>query len=640
MKQVVFRLCLAPLVILWLTACVSTPVDQSQSVVVERRNGDITVLRNSDIEVVEKWEVRFVSGSFHKAFRTIPLKQGSSITGWQISEGDRFYRQSDSGQAHTFDVVQRGDEASITWYFPHTANATRTFNLQYTIRGALRIYPDGDQLYLTFIEADRSYPITSSRVIVHLPETFAADQIKLATYQNRRESYGTRIIDGQTVMFSGGPFAPGAAWEIRAQFPHGVVTANAPAWQLIEDQQPVYNLIALFGAVMIVLVGGSGLYLLWDFFGRDHPGGIIAQHYTAPPDATPPGMVGLLIDERADLRDIVATLIDLARRGYLRISELSGMGPLAVRDIVFTRTGQNETDLRHYERQLLDTVFGSRTQRYVSDLRNTFHTAIPALQRNLYEEAVRSGYFAQNPQSTRYKFTAGGAAVLVLVILAGIFGYPLVSPYAPLAIWDFVAAAGVALGLVVIGPIMPKKTLKGATTVAKWRAFKRYLEHIDRYTKIADVKDTFEHYLPYAIAFGFERAFVQHFAAVDTPAPDWYQPYPMFIGPDGHHRAYHDTTGGMAPGSSAAVGSGIALPTLDGMAQNIGAGLNTMSSGFFSMLDVTAEALTSRISPLDAGNDGKDGLFNWIGSDSGGSGGGWSGGGSGGSFGGGSSGFG
>ena len=65
---------------------------------------------------------------------------------------------------------------------------------------------------------------------------------------------------------------------------------------------------------------------LWFTRGKDHPGrGTIVVQYDAP-DGLRPAEVGTLIDERVDLRDISATIIDLAVRGYLTIREVKTEG--------------------------------------------------------------------------------------------------------------------------------------------------------------------------------------------------------------------------------------------------------------------------------------------------------------------------
>ena len=53
--------------------------------------------------------------------------------------------------------------------------------------------------------------------------------------------------------------------------------------------------------------------------GRDPRGSAsVVVRYEPPPDLTP-GEIGALVDERVDLRDLTATVVDLAIKGYLRI---------------------------------------------------------------------------------------------------------------------------------------------------------------------------------------------------------------------------------------------------------------------------------------------------------------------------------
>jgi len=639
MKSAALRLSLLLFLLLTLVACASS--DEPQPLV-NRRDGDITILKNGDIEVIETWEVAFPGATFTRAFRTIPLREGTAVINWQVFEGEERYRQNSSQRKYTFDILQEDDAVTVNWYYPPSINRTRTFQLHYTIQDALFVYPEGDQIFLKFIEADRGYTINAARVTVHLPQRFASDQLLAETYLNRNPGQGARIIDGQTVEFTGGPFAPGEEWEIRAQFPQGAVATSVQPWQVIYDNQPMYNLISLFAALIIGIIGFAGLYLLWDMFGRDKPVGKIARYYTRPPDDTPPGMVGILIDESADLRDIIATIIDLARRGYIRITELTGTSMLGSNDFAFVRTGKDESTLRPFEQRIIQVVFGTLEKQFVSNLRDQFHLSIPHLKQCLYDEAIRNGYFSRNPQSVRHWFATIGVILVAITGISGAVGYYFLAPYAPYSIVAFITAGLVAVSMLILSPFMPKKTVRGATVVAKWQAFKRFLQHIERYTQVADARDQFDLYLPYAIAFGLERSLVEKFAQVNTPAPDWYDPAPFVLG--GYAGAHIATTrggdfdGGVLP-------TGGSLPSLDNMAQNLGTTLDAISMDFFNMLDTTASALTSQVSAFDAGL-GEEGLLSRIGSDGNDDGGIFGGGGfgggdfGGGGFGGGSSGFG
>ena len=73
---------------------------------------------------------------------------------------------------------------------------------------------------------------------------------------------------------------------------------------------------ALFVPAMAFLL----MLWLWYTRGRDPDVGAIAVQYE-PPDGLTPGEVGTLVDSRATMRDITATLVDLAVHGYIVIEE-------------------------------------------------------------------------------------------------------------------------------------------------------------------------------------------------------------------------------------------------------------------------------------------------------------------------------
>ena len=61
-----------------------------------------------------------------------------------------------------------------------------------------------------------------------------------------------------------------------------------------------------------------------------HPVGLIADYLPEPPSDLPAGMVGTLVDESADMQDILASILDLARRGVLEIEEVQEPGFLGI----------------------------------------------------------------------------------------------------------------------------------------------------------------------------------------------------------------------------------------------------------------------------------------------------------------------
>lgn len=618
-----------------LLALVPAPAlaQSGRAVVVKQRDADITIQPNGDAQFVETWVVDFQRGSFTFAFREIPKNKLRDIVEFRASEGDQLLRT---------DTDSDNDKVKFTWYFPATNRGANfyseihTFTLRYTVRGAMRIYPGGDQFWWKFVEKDRGYPIQSARVLLHLPAQFAPDQLRATTYTNNSETGGARVLDGQTIEFLGGPFPAQSEWEIRGQFPH-VIQAEPEEWQQWGDRvgqiAAQNNLYAAIAGVIILFGGPLLLLVLWYLFGRDQPTTFRAEFLSAPPDDTPPGVVGTLLDERADLQDIVATVADLAQRGYLRIREGDAFGTPE-----YERTAKSDASLASFEKTTLDALLRGNAVRRLDDVRGSFYYHLKELETALYNEVVTRGYFPASPLATRdlyFKFAKWGA---LLVPTAGLCAYCAAFIFAPLAFFPLFALELFFIGLLGLSRVMPQRTAAGATAFAKWNAFKRYLAQVEKYTSLDQAQDQFAKYLPYAIAFGLEKTWIEKFSrSPAAPAPSWYVPYtPTPNDWSWNERRTTTTTttssspsrfpdGQSAPSNTPIFFDGpsrpsVPAPSLNEIASNSFTALNSVSSNMFDFLNTSAQAFTTKPPTRSSAQDFVEGVgsvLNWIGSSAG-----------------------
>lgn len=603
---------------------------------------DITVLPSGDFRVVETQELVFTSGTFTFGVRHIPTQYIARISDVRVSEaGGMVYRPSNSGDSFTFSTYQSGDEFNIRYNFPPTSNSSRTMVLEYTVSGGLLYYPAGDQLVWRAVPADPNIPIQSASVTVHLPEGVTVDN-----YDATGPRGAASLIDnGNGVFFqTSEPMRGGPDFVVRVQWPSGSVAGQPSAWQQEMDFRdkwtPVINLATLGLAIFLLILGPLGLYLLWYNKGRDAPVKLPAEWIPEPPSDLPPGMVGTLIDERADMKDIIATLVDLARRGVLAIEEEKSPGLFGIgenRDFVYHLENKG-LPMRAYERELVEKFFGNDKTKRLSDLKEKFYTHVEALQKDLYAATVSEGLFESDPEQVRVRYAALAIGGLVVSAIVGCTALALLGSVTPFAICIPVALGVSAIGLAVLARYMPRKSQKGAEEAAKWLAFKRYMQNIEQYNQVAEAKEIFDKYLPHAIAFGLEDSWIQTFARVNTPPPPWYYPGP-YTGP----RPRDTWWGPVTMGGSSTAGmppmEGGKPPSLGDMSSGMGRGLAGMSAGLGAMLTAAAVTMTSRPAAQQGGGIWSSSGGSWSGG-GGFSGGGWSGGGSFGGGGGGGSSFG
>ena len=525
-------------------ALLLTGTGQAQGSVVNYPRYDVAyaVQRDGSILVTETQTVDFQGTSRRRAFTEIPLVKIEDMRDIAVSEpnGPTYVRgDAQSPNSYLFNrrTAPNGDPVMrIEWAFQPTSTQ-RTFTLQYRLLGALRIADAGDQLYLAAIRSGRAGPIGTSRVTVALPQAVNASDIRAEGALDGRQVTNGVVSGGQTVEYNLRNIQPDAQYEVRVQFPHGLVTATPPRWQAAAEQQELdlerqKDIAAVVNLASLVLAGfiavGGGLFVLVTFMtrGRDPQGQALAKNMVVrePPSDLPPAVVGTLVDERADERDVVATLIDLATRNVIGIKEEPNPELLGSnQDFRFTlNDGADLNRLRPFEVTLLRALFGEEREFKMSALKGKFYASMRQWMDDLYKEVTETRLFISNPETVRKRYSGIGIAVIVLGGLVAILGMCL-SAAGSLSFLPGLSIVGLGILFRIIAPRMPKRTPEGVRQATQWRAFQDYLANIRKYEGDQAAK-LFNRFLPYAVALGVDQTWVRKLAEVGTPAPPWFQP--------------------------------------------------------------------------------------------------------------------
>jgi hypothetical protein len=261
-----------------------------------------------------------------------------------------------------------------------------------------------------------------------------------------------------------------------------------------------------------------------------------------------------------------------------------------------------------HEKLLVQRIFGTyrETEQNLSDLRRTFYTAVPFLKEDLYQQLVKLGLFPASPHETRKRWLWLAIGGLAISLVGAVMLYSWFGHLSAAVVWP---PLGLVPGLAVLAIIsrhMPQKTATGAEEAAKWLAFKNYLENLEADGELEIVKDKFQKYFPYAIAFGLEKRMIHRFSKVDAPAPSWWGPV---LVPD-VAKALPDAAEVLAdglPSMPAPVGSTAVpvprlpgriggggkggVPSLTGMSEGLGSSLASVSRNLGGLLNSTASVL-------------------------------------------------
>jgi uncharacterized membrane protein YgcG len=561
----------------------------------------LAVQPSGDLRVTEKIAYDFGTNERHGIYRAIPTKVPFD------NEHFRLYRLTDldvTSPDGAPDDVSRSEGAGVTTLRignpDKTVTGQHSYVLTYTIEGALNAFSDRVELYWNAIGAEWSVPIESATVHVAAPAAIQG-QVCFAGVRGGTQPCTSGAVSGDDTKadFSqAGGLSPYNAFTIAVALPHDAVRSAAPIlqerWTLKKALTPTPFTGALAAAILL-LGAGTVMYLLGTK-GRDRrfvgqtPGLVpapgtpetdervplisrapVAVAFT-PPEGLRPGQIGTLLDERANVIDVTATIVDLAVRGFLRIDELERAHWFSSRDWQLVRLRKDEEGLLPYEKELFRGLFHSGETVKLSELKKKFAARLAKVQTKLYEDVTKAGWFRGRPDTVR---TRWGAAGFVLTIGAAFLAFALFK----LLHWGPVAIVLLIVGLAVLRSArrMPSRTARGTAVLMQARGFREYIHTAEaNQLRFEEGADIFSRYLPYAIVFGEAERWVRVFGPLAAGAaattgtgvgPVWY------TGPNGWDAShFSDSLTGFT--SSAASTIAASTPSSSG-----GSGFSGGSSG-------------------------------------------------------------
>ncbi|HLQ58325.1 MAG TPA: LemA family protein [Gemmatimonadales bacterium] len=492
---------------------------QQKSYSIERFDARIRVNRDASIDVTETITARFV-GSWNGLYRTIPVEYRTAQgLNWTLGVSLQS-AQDDAGRSLRTETSRQGHYIKYKIWIPGAVNATRTLVLRYHATNGLRFFDEHDELYWNVTGDEWEVPIQAATAEAELPpgttgmRAIAFNGVYGATAQDARIQ-----INGDIVRIAM-PHALGYHEGLTAVvgWDKGVVTAPTAADRALATVSSNWPLLIPIPVFLLA-------FYSWRRRGRDPRRRPIAVQYEPPPKMTP-AEAGTLLDNSADMRDITATLVDLAVRGQLRIEEHQNPKLLGLfgGGVQYTlhRLTQGES-LAAHESRVFGGIFDGRGESVeLSALKDEFYKELPPIRDAIFDELTGSGFYRDRPDKVRQKWMGIAVAVALLIGVGGTY----LSKLTLLTPVPFVIAAVVAAIIVVIfAQIMPARTEAGTRALEQVLGFEEFLrrveaEHLKRI--IIGHPELFDKYLPYAMAFGVEQQFARAFEGIYTEAPRWY----------------------------------------------------------------------------------------------------------------------
>jgi uncharacterized membrane protein len=512
-----FALCLAAF-----TAVLPT-FAAARQIVIQHFDDEVAVSADGTIDVTETIEARFIGENWHGLYRSIPVEytnpQGLNYT----LLIDRISATDSDGHTLKYEQNSEGRYTKFKIYIPNADDSTHTIVFHYRVLDALRFFEDHDELYWNVTGNDWEVPIESASAHIALPAGVTGLHAVAYTgaVNSRAQDAVVEVKDNAVDLHTTRPLSFHEGLTAVVGFDKGFVHPPSGSTRFVQFLRSNIPLLFPIGIFFV-------MFWLWWTRGRGPARQAIAVQYE-PPDKLTPGECGTLVDNEAAMRDITATLVDLAVKGYMTIEQKNESHLLGLshsKEYIFhlKKPPTAWTDARPHEQQMLAAVFdnGATTDVKLSDLQNHFYTQLPGIRDSIFEALMKDNYYLHRPDTVRQGYIGAGLAIGFLTVAGNVF----LAHATGIASATWVIA-GIASGLVicVFGYFMSARTVTGQRALEKVLGFEDFLgrtqkDQIDRLEKTPEL---FEKYLPFAMALQVEKKWVQAFSGIAMQPPNWYQ---------------------------------------------------------------------------------------------------------------------
>jgi uncharacterized membrane protein len=523
--------------LLALSLIVGNPLKASADVndfTVQSFNSDETLSNTTaqgQLHIVEHITVNFTDNN-HGIERAIPNTYKNLPLNLHVNN-----ISSDTGASAEFTSYQSNGNTVLRIGNPTlTVTGIQEYTIDYTLAHVITIYNSHDELYWNVNGTGWNQPFESTTMSLHVPKNITVNQTNLAP-----------------ICYSGAQHSTVKNCIIRVQLSATETTVNVQATQLLPagstltyvaafpvgSFRPVSELeryaillrtIAEITGPTVVL--GGAAFVTWLKIGRDPKGqSTIIPEYDAP-DGLSPLEVGTVYDFKTDDRDITATIIDLAIRGYVKIIETDGGGILGHhKNFSLQLLKTDYALLNTYETQLLSGIFHNEvadTIVEVASLKTSFYSTAKAIKTTAQTNMIHAGYFRAHSLQV-------GSWLISGTIFIGFGLFYVINNIPPALICGLVLALIVVL---LFARSMASRTAKGVTAEDRIKGLKLYLEvaEKDRFAKLQSVNspysaqytepiktvNVYEKLLPYAMVLGVENSWSKQFTSIYTQPPSWY----------------------------------------------------------------------------------------------------------------------
>ena len=461
-------------------------------------------------------------GSFSYAYLDILKKGSKNVSFMGIVD-------LDTNESLTYDLQEDSTHVKATWYYSAN-NQVKRFLIVYKIEGAVQRYEDVADFYWKVIE-DSHESIDKLDSYVNLPAS-SPNLFKIFVHSSASPGEINFSKDFKSAVVSMQNIPKNTFVEFRILTEpsvfSGVEQINKKEYEnILNEEKRIFYSSSFFSDIWVITLFSALPIIAFIYFflkyGRDPKVDYELTYEQEPPSKIPPMALSNLLEGeenkteiRREAMGLIATIFDLARRGYLEVREekkkrFLGLGEKT--EQVFIRTNENIINLEDFEKDVLSFIFscGSDKNKVTSSEivdycrwnRYKVQKEIEKIDENARKWFENKFFPITEKISTsiKIKIAVVMSIYLLFIIILFVF-YHSSSLFIPISI---------TILMIVTSLLISRRTYKSALEVKKWKAFKKY---ISDFSAMKDAPVTllkiWDEYLVYAIALGVAQKLLEN----------------------------------------------------------------------------------------------------------------------------------
>ncbi len=487
----------------------------------------IQINKDASLNIEEKIDYNFGQEQKHGIIREIPIKYKARGGNYNLRISD-ICVTDENNKPYNFTISYPNNYFKIKIGDPDTLiTGENTYIIGYTIKRAINYFEDYDELYWNVTGDEWPVQISNAKAIVSLPENIKDSELQKLCFagslgitsecdQNQyiyaAENLVSDIVFEQKFL----TFNEGLTFAVG--LPKGVI--NQPKMTETIGYTLQDNWVLIIPLLIFIFC-----FYWWYTRGRDPEGRKIIIAQFDPPDKLSPAETGTVYDAKTHGRDISAEIINLAIKGYLKITRTEEDKFFKKIDYTFEKIKEPDNKLNSIEENIMISLFelhGDKKTVKLSNLKNKFHRDFRAISNNIWQLVVNKKYFTKN-------YKRAGTAFIILgfvLIIASISAIGAFIAFSNIYLMVSLIMSGIIF--ILFGIFMPKRTKKGVLAKEHILGLKEYLkvaekDRIKFHNAPEKNPQEFERLLPYAMVLGVEKQWAKQFKDIYIEQkPNWY----------------------------------------------------------------------------------------------------------------------